>query len=83
MLHRKVAESVKFAGAFRSLTRAGFRDDYANALAALKQPALVTADDSTVRGGLSLLKFPPAVPLTCPPNRHDKRAARIAAFLAA
>ncbi|MBC7622332.1 MAG: hypothetical protein H7232_02980 [Aeromicrobium sp.] len=52
-------------------------------MAALKQPALITADDSAVRGDLSLLKFPPAVPLTCPPNRHDKRAARIAAFLAA
>jgi len=80
-LHTKVMESLKSAVAFRPLIRAAFRYDCAAALAALKQPALITADGSAVRGDLPLLEFPPAEPLTCAPDLLDKRAARIAAFL--
>lgn len=80
-LHLKVMESLKSAAAFRPLIRAAFRYDCAAALAALKQPALITADGSAVRADLPVLEFPPAEPLTCPPDLLDKRAARIAAFL--
>ena len=80
-LHTKVMESLKSAVAFRPLIRAAFRYDCAAALAALKQPALITADGSAVRGDLPLLEFAPAEPLTCPPDLLDQRAARIAAFL--
>jgi hypothetical protein len=82
-LHTKVMESLKSAAAFRPLIRAAFRYDCAAALVALKQPALITADGSAVRADLPVLEFPPAEPLTCPPDLLDKRAARIATFLAA
>jgi pimeloyl-ACP methyl ester carboxylesterase len=80
-LHIKTMESLKSATAFRPLIRAAFRYDCEAALKALKQPALVSADASTVRPDLSVLEFPPIEPLTCPPDVIAKRAAQIAAFL--
>jgi pimeloyl-ACP methyl ester carboxylesterase len=81
-LHIKAMESLKSAEAFRPLIRAAFRYDCEAALKALTQPALVSADAGAVRPDLPVLEFPPAEPLTCAEDLLDKRAARIAAFLA-
>ncbi len=81
-LHMKIMESLKSAAAFRPLIRAAFQYDVETALKALKQPALITADGAAIRPDLPVLEFPPAEPLTCPPELLDKRAARISTFLA-
>ncbi|MFN7221345.1 MAG: alpha/beta fold hydrolase [Burkholderiales bacterium] len=81
-LHIKVMEALKSAPAFRPLIRAAFRYDCAAALAALTQPALISADGASVRPDLPVLEFPPAEPLTCPEPLLMQRAARINAFLA-
>lgn len=82
-LHTKTMEALKSASAFRPLIRAAFRFDVADALSAIKQPTLISADGAAVRPDLPLLEFPPAEPLTCPEDLLDKRAARIQVFLSA
>jgi pimeloyl-ACP methyl ester carboxylesterase len=82
LLHLKTMEALKSAAAFRPLIRAAFRYDCAAALAALRQPALISADGASVRPDLPVLEFPPAEPLTCPEPLLAQRAARINAFLA-
>jgi len=82
LLHIKVMESLKSAAAFRDLINAAFRYDVEAQLKALKQSALISADGAPTRPDLPILDFPPAEPLTCPPDLLDQRAEKIAAFLA-
>ncbi len=85
-LHLKTMESLKSAAAFRPLIRAAFRYDVVGKLKSLTQPALMSADGAAIladlRPDVEVLEFPPAEPLTCSSDLLEKRAARIAKFLA-
>jgi len=83
LLHAKTMESLKSAAGFSPLIRAAFSDDVAAKLLSLKQTALISADGSVLRPDLAVLTYPPVEPLTCPADLLEKRAAEIAAFLAA
>jgi pimeloyl-ACP methyl ester carboxylesterase len=83
VLHTKTMESLKSASGFRPLIRAAFRYDVASKLKTLTQPALISADGSTLRSDCELLAEPPQEPLTATDDNLQKRAAQINAFLAA
>jgi pimeloyl-ACP methyl ester carboxylesterase len=82
LLHIKTMEALKSGGGFRPLIRAAFRYPIAERLAALRHPALISADGAAVRPDLPQIADPPVEPLTAPPDNLARRAGAINSFLA-